>query len=180
MKDNVWFTYKARIKAQERLEWMDFHSQNLLVWYAILSAVVATLTIRYPDLLGKDTDLLTTVLSIFLLAISLSVANRDFRGRAILMRRNYQRLHRLYSTMNGPSASPAEIETYSNLLRDCENHKSIDDILARIGSNNLTSREPSTKEVIVGYGVLIRRYALTGLLYIAPVIVAASFWIQSQ
>lgn len=175
MKDNVWFTYKARIKAQERLEWMDFHSQNLLVWYAILSAVVATLTIRYPNLLGKDTDLLTTVLSVFLLAISLSVANRDFRGRAMLMRRNYQRLHKLYNTMSMASASPEEIETYGNLLRDCENHKSIDDILARIGATALTSREPSLKEFAIGYGSLIRRYTLTGLLYIAPVATALYF-----
>ncbi len=175
MKDNVWFTYKARIKAQERLEWMDFHSQNLLVWYAILSAVVATLTIRYPHLLGTDTDLLTTVLSVFLLAISLSVANRDFRGRAMLMRRNYQRLHRLYHTMNGPSASPAEIETYSNLLRDCENHKSIDDILARISASDLTSRKPSPNELAIGYASLARRYVLTALLYLAPVAVAVYF-----
>lgn len=43
MKDSVWFTYKARIQANNRLDWLDFHSQMLLVWYAILSATLGKL-----------------------------------------------------------------------------------------------------------------------------------------
>ncbi|NNC09875.1 SLATT domain-containing protein, partial [Corallococcus exiguus] len=86
MRDKIWFTYKARIKAHERLERMDFHSQLLLVWYAILSSILAILSIRYPTILGDNTDILGAILSIGLLAISLSVTNRDFRGRAMLMR----------------------------------------------------------------------------------------------
>lgn len=171
MKDNIWFTYKARIKAHERLEWMDFHSQLLLVWYAILSAVLGLFTIRYPAILGKDTDILSATLSIGLLAISLSVANRDFRGRAMLMRRNYQHLHKLYSSIQGNALEPTELDSYSDLLRDCENHKTIDDILARIFST--TSRTPSTREYILGYGSIVLRYILTGSLYIAPLLAAA-------
>lgn len=58
MLNKVWFTYKARIQAHHRLEWMDTHSQFLLVWYAILGAALAVVAIRYPTLLGKNTDIL--------------------------------------------------------------------------------------------------------------------------
>ena len=71
MKDNVWFTYKARIRAHKRLEWLDFHSQLLLVWYAILSTTLGVLTIRSSTLLGPDTDVMATILSVALLGISL-------------------------------------------------------------------------------------------------------------
>lgn len=172
MKDNIWFTYKARIKAHERLEWMDFHSQLLLVWYAILSATLGILTIRYPDLLGNDTDILSAILSIGLLTISLSVANRDFRGRAMLMRGNYQHLHKLHRTVKGDQLTSEELESYSNLLKDCENHRSMDDILARIFSANLTSRLPSRREYVIGYGFFIVKYLLTISLYVAPIAAA--------
>ncbi|MFZ6694672.1 SLATT domain-containing protein [Stenotrophomonas acidaminiphila] len=175
MKDNIWFTYKARIKAHERLEWMDFHSQLLLVWYSILVAVLATLTIRHPNLLGNDTDILSAILSIGLLAISLCVANRDFRGRAMLMRSNYQNLHKLHRIVKEDKLSPEELESYSNLLKDCENHRTIDDILARMFSTNLTSRVPTRREHLVGCVLLIRRYLLTTGLYVTPLLVALYF-----
>lgn len=175
MKDNIWFTYKARIKAHERLEWMDFHSQSLLVWYALLSAVLAVLNTRYPTLLGKDTDMLSATLSIGLLAISLSVANRDFRGRAMLMRENYQELHKLHRTVDSDELTPTELDSYSELLRDCENHRSIDDILARVFAVNLTSRRPSGREWAIGYGAIIAKYLLAAALYAGPLLVAAAY-----
>nr|EKX4035654.1 hypothetical protein [Enterobacter cloacae] len=48
MLDKVWFTYKARIQACHRLEWMDSHSQFILVWYAVLGAALAVVVIRFP------------------------------------------------------------------------------------------------------------------------------------
>lgn len=175
MRDNIWFTYKARIKAHERLEWMDFHSQYLLVWYALLSAVLAIITTRYPSLLGKDTDILSATLSIGLLAISLSVANRDFRGRAMLMRGNYQELHKLHRTVKSDELTHAELESYSELLRDCENHRSIDDILARVFATNLTSRRPTGRESTIGYGAVIAKYLIAAALYVGPLIIAAAY-----
>lgn len=87
MKDNVWFTYKARIQAHQRLEWLDTHSQFLLVWYAILGAVFSVVTIRHPHVLGANTDILASVLSVAVLGVSLVVSNLDFRGRALVMRK---------------------------------------------------------------------------------------------
>ena len=56
MRDNIWFTYKARINAHHRLEWLEKHSQFILVWYAILSAILSIVTIRFPTVLGSNTD----------------------------------------------------------------------------------------------------------------------------
>lgn len=97
MRDNIWFTYKARINAHHRLEWLEKHSQFILVWYAIFSAVLSVISIRFPKVLGGNTDIIASILSVALLGISLVVSNLDFRGRAISMRRNYLALQRLYA-----------------------------------------------------------------------------------
>lgn len=172
VRDKIWFTYKARIKAHERLERMDFHSQLLLVWYAILSSILAILSIRYPTILGNNTDILGAILSIGLLAISLSVTNRDFRGRAMLMRGNYLHLQKLYNSVQPAGATAAEQDLYAELLRDSENHTSMDDVLARVFSTGLTSRLPTWFEYTRAIASIILRYALITALYAAPVLAA--------
>ena len=171
MRDKVWFTYKARIQAHIRLSWLEFHSQLLLVWYAILSAGLAVVTVRYPQALGNDTDVLAAVLSIGLLGISLAVANRDFRGRSIAMRQNYLDLQRLYDRTAPTAAFDNEaLQHYHNLLSAVENHSEIDDKLFRtMQAGGLSSRVPSWRETVEAYCYLTLRLALTVLLYMAPI-----------
>lgn len=171
MRDKVWFTYKARIQAHIRLSWLEFHSQLLLVWFAILSAGLAVVTVRYPQALGQDTDVLGAVLSIALLGISLAVANRDFRGRSIAMRQNYLELQRLYDRTAPPATFHDEaLQQYHDLLAAVENHSEIDDKLFRtMQAASLSSRLPSWRERVEAYGYLALRLAATILLYMAPV-----------
>lgn len=177
MKDNVWFTYKARIQAHKRLEWLDFHSQLLLVWYAILSAVLGVVTIRYSHVLGPDTDVLATVLSVALLGVSLAVTNRDFRARALAMRRNYLELQRLYmETSSAGNFSADQIHRYDALLNDCENHRDVDDRIARVFATGLTSRKPSNFEQFSAIGWLALRFIITILLYSLPLLFGFSMW----
>lgn len=177
VKDNVWFTYKARIQAHKRLEWLDFHSQLLLVWYAILSAVLGVVTIRYNHVLGPDTDVLATVLSVALLGVSLAVTNRDFRARALAMRRNYLELQRLYMEISSAGNSSADqIHRYDALLNDCENHRDVDDRIARVFATGLTSRKPSTFEQFSAIGWLTLRFIITILLYSLPLFFGFSMW----
>lgn len=179
MKDNVWFTYKARIQAHKRLEWLDFHSQLLLVWYAILSAILGVVTIRYSHVLGPDTDVLATVLSVALLGVSLAVTNRDFRARALAMRRNYLELQRLYIEISSAGHSSAhQIHRYNTLLNDCENHRDVDDRIARVFATGLTSRTPSTFEHFSATGWLILRFAITVVLYALPLFFGLRMWID--
>lgn len=113
MRDNIWFTYKARINAHHRLEWLEKHSQFILVWYAIFSAVLSVISIRFPKVLGGNTDIIASILSVALLGISLVVSNLDFRGRAISMRRNYLALQRLYANTSD------EVPLTSAQLNNC-------------------------------------------------------------
>jgi len=177
--DKVWFTYKARIQAQLRLSWLDFHSQLLLVWYAILGASLAIVTIRYPDVLGDDTDILSAVLSIALLGISMAVANRDFRGRSIAMRANYLALQHLYDrTKQSGATSASDLDCYHGLLSSVENHKEIDDMLFRVlHGSTLTTRKPSCVEIIKVYAYLVLKWIITFGLYFLPLVM---WWVNER
>lgn len=170
MRDKIWFTYKARIQAHIRLSWLEFHSQLLLVWYAILSAGLAVVTVRYPQALGRDTDILSAVLSVALMGISLAVANRDFRGRSIAMRQNYLELQRLYDRTVPPATfGDDELQQYHNLLSSVDNHTEIDDKIFRtMHAASLSTRIPTCREKAEAYGCLAFRWILTILLYSAP------------
>lgn len=178
MKDKVWFTYKARIQANKRLEWLDFHSQMLLVWYAILSTILGVLSVRYPHVLGKDTDVMATVLSVALLGVSLAVTNRDFRGRAMRMRSNYLELQKLYNELSSASAQPTQmqVDRYNDLLADSENHNEVDDRIARLFSNGLTSRQPTSYDCVSAICWLCLRLFVTCLLYVLPLAVGLYAW----
>lgn len=179
MKDSVWFTYKARIQAHKRLEWLDFHSQMLLVWYAILSTTLGVLTIRYESLLGSDTAVMATVLSVALLGVSLAVTNRDFRVRAMAMRKNYLQLQALYRELStGIVPTPVQIQQYDELLAESENHKEIDDRIARVFTEGLTSRVPTTFEACYGISWLTVRLLLTFTLYALPLVVGVYAWMS--
>ncbi|NQD93583.1 SLATT domain-containing protein [Pseudomonas sp. CrR25] len=177
MKDNVWFTYKARIQAHKRLDWLDFHSQFLLVWYAILSATLGVLTIRYSTLLGHNSDIMATILSVALLGFSLSVTNRDFRVRAMLMRSNYLKLQQLYRELSDDSATTTDqANKYDELLAESENHRDIDDRIARVLAKELSSRLPTNFERWHAYLWLSLRFMITAGLYALPVIVGLYTW----
>ncbi|MEX9687909.1 SLATT domain-containing protein [Providencia rettgeri] len=169
MKDNIWFTYKARIQACNRLEWWDLHSQLLLVWYAILGVILAIVSVQYPDVLGKNTSIYASIMSVALLVISLVISNRDFRGRSLKMRENYLALQELYNS----SASIDENEVakkYAHLLRDIENHNELDDKKFRVFAHNLNTRKPKKLEFVHVYSVIIVRMLCCLLFYLAPLL----------
>ena len=183
-KDGVWFTYKARIQALKRLEWLDFHSQLLLVWYAVLSTALGVLTIRSNEVLGANTDIMATILSVALLGVSLIVTNRDFRVRAMHMRTNYLELQKLHRRLpeesqdpNSPKPSEEQIARYDELLAATENHREIDDRIARVFATGLTSRLPTSFESFDARLWLTSRFLITAGLYILPVAVGVySYW----
>lgn len=172
MEDNVWFTYKARIRAHLRLSWLDFHSQLLLVWYAIFGAGLAIVTIRYPKVLGENTDIISALSSLVLLSISMAVANRDFRGRSIAMRQNYLDLQCLYGHLkqSGDSNS-SNLDHYYKLLASVENHKEIDDKIFRVfNSHNLHTRKPTCRESLETYIYVSCRFVAIAFLYVLPLL----------
>lgn len=174
--DDVWFTSKARIAAELRLKNNDVHSQILLVWYAIASSCAGIVALRYPQFAGPNTDIYTAVLSVALLAVSMMVANRDYRGRALQMRANHIALKQFYEELRlgviNPNDKPAR---YSSLLLECENHSSYDDRYFRIINRaTLTSRKPTPLDWFSMLAALTCRVVGAVILYLAPILV---FWI---
>jgi hypothetical protein len=173
VNDKIWFTYKARIRAHDRLSRNDLYSQILLVWYALASTILAIVAVRYPEIFGKNTDIISAVLSTALLVLSMLVTGRDYRGRSLEMRKNYlalQSLHRKLSTAP-PLISIIDAEKeYEKLLDSVENHAQIDDICARVSnSGTLTSRKPSSQEWATAYLYLTVRLSSLVLFFLLPV-----------
>ena len=170
MENNIWFTYKARIQAQSRLEYLDTHSQFLLVWYAILGVILAIVSIRYPTILNENTDIYAAILSVALLVLSLVISNRDFRGRSIKMRENYIAMHKLYISSRDKLISKEKlIADYFKLLSDVENHKDIDDKIFRAKSKaSLTSRMPTYFDNVHVLFFISSRLISTIFLYAFP------------
>ena len=134
-------------------------------------------TIKYPELLGADTSILSAILSIGLLGVSLAVANRDFKGRAIQMRRNYLELQRLYNSIPASSSDKDFPQAkYDAILAECENHTETDDRVARVFSQGLTSRIPTWDEYLHVAFWLFKRWFFSTILYLAPVAVAIYTW----
>ena len=175
LTDKIWFTYKARIEAAERLAKSDFHSQAILVWYALASAVLAIVTVRYPKLLGGDTDLVSAVLGVALLVVSMFVTNRDFRGRFMSMRSNYQALQALHvdiTRSNGNRSEDEDSKKYADLLAAVENHSEMDDKRFRVFHSGKLSRPPSLRERLDVYLYSAYHFSILILLYAAPVVLA--------
>lgn len=173
MFDHIWFTYKARIRAQERLAQNDLHSQALLVWYAVIGTCLAIISLQYPKFLGDNTNLTSAVFSVAILAVSMLVTNRDFRGRSLEMRRNYLAIHNLYQQASKQSESgeaPAQTEAaYHTLVSAVENHAAIDDKYFRVFHNgSLKTRNPTMGEKFDVYTYLACRTVFLTVLYLAP------------
>jgi SMODS and SLOG-associating 2TM effector domain family 5 len=177
MFDDIWFTCKARVAAELRLKNNDLHSQVLLVWYAILSAAASIVVIRYDKFAGPNTDIYLSVLSVALLAVSMLVANRDYRGRALMMRANHIALKRLYDELKLGLVTPAEkAKLYSKLLLDCENHTSYDDRYFRVfNQQGLTTRRPPKVDVLLVLSQCALRIGAIGILYVLPLLL---LWVQ--
>ncbi|WP_353889011.1 SLATT domain-containing protein [Delftia tsuruhatensis] len=166
--NDIWFTFKARIAAELRLKNNDVHSQILLIWYAIASSIVAIVSLKYKDPLGQDTDLYTTILSVALLSLSLLVATRDYRGRALSMRSNHITLKLLYDDLMAGNLTPAEKpKLYSKLLLECENHSSYDDRYFRLFAQ--TTRPLSIQEFFIVFFQIAARWLFIATLYFSPI-----------
>lgn len=168
--DDVWFTFKARVAAELRLKNNDIHSQILLVWYAIVSSAASIVAIRYEKFAGPNTDIYTAILSVALLAVSMLVANRDYRGRALQLRANHIALKRLYDDLQQGLVSASEKPTrYTQLLAECENHSSYDDRYFRVlNRHGLKTRIPNNWDWFFMLSTCIFRIAAMLTLYLLP------------
>jgi hypothetical protein len=181
LKNKVWFTFKARIVAHEMLVFKNNLTQVLLVWYSFLLLTSSIVMIRYPKFFGDDGDIMIAVLSLFVLALSLIVSNRDYRGREKDMRSNYLNLQSLYREIECHCENEIEQKKlsewdarYQRALEHGENHSTYHDLCQRIRADGLTSRKPTKTDYLNYYISFSGKSALVVLVMSLPVLLLVS------
>jgi len=132
MKDNVWWTRKARIQSETRLLENHKFIQALLLWYSLTSVFVAVTLLKFSNF-SSNIDLLFTCFSIFILGVTLFSSNAQYVQKADAFKNNYISLQQLYLELDSLDKPTSEHqERYNNLLHSTENHQQIDDARALI------------------------------------------------
>lgn len=184
LANNIWFTRKAWINAEDRLLKNDFHTQLLMVVYAAYTSCLSVVLLKYEP--GPDDksfiDTSLAVLSIVLLALSLYLNTKSFKDRAARFKSGYHDLQsiedRLKSLAGRPVAPGSEqefttlAEHYNKSLRDVENHAELDDIRARVlAGTGLSSRHLTRQDYVLYFWWRIWRFLGLAGAYGAPVAV---------
>ncbi|WP_072033989.1 SLATT domain-containing protein [Rahnella aquatilis] len=174
LSDSIWFTFKARMIAYERLKSNEFHSQMILVWYTLILVVISIVLLKNENFFGDNIDLYSAIFSVVILVVSLIVSNQDFRGRSIHMRANYLELQELYRSIYLGNSDGTHIDDfeseYAKILSGSENHSRFDDLISRLRSGSgLTSRRLTCWEGILSRSIVVLRAILLLFLYITPV-----------
>ncbi|ELY6401500.1 SLATT domain-containing protein, partial [Cronobacter sakazakii] len=100
--NQIWWTKKARIKAEKRLLRMDAISQSLLLWYSffLVAYSIITLVVKVASL--TETAIMVA-LSVLVLLLTLYVNNMRFKERAMLMKQCYEQLGLIYGAIGSSS-----------------------------------------------------------------------------
>src|SRR3989338_5116959 len=174
LKNKVWFTYRARIMAHERLMLLNKVTQYLLIWYSLITVISSIVMIRFPLIFGSNGDILVTCISLIVLVLSLVVSSRDYRGREIEMRKNYLELQKLYRELEVKNELPADEfsekdERYQFIIAKGENHTEFDDLTFRV--KNSTTRTPAWHAFILYYVVKTAAWLFLIAFIITPLII---------
>lgn len=166
-ENNIWFTYKARIRASERLLANDFHSQLLLVWYALINVGLSVFIVAKPNIYGEATNLLMALFALILFALSLIIQNRNFKDRASEFKNNYISLQQLIEECKSENITETK-ERYYELQRASENHKTLDYNYFRVFSKG-HNRPASCWEITQVYFYVVVRLSVLSILYLLPI-----------
>ncbi|WP_162860684.1 SLATT domain-containing protein [Vibrio harveyi] len=172
LSNQIWFTRKARIRAAERLNANYFHSNLLLIWYSFLSFCIAIILIKYPDLLGSNSDIIMTIATGLVFSLSLYVHQLDFKNRYSNLKSNYISLQGLIFDLKTCDSMNKYNELYSDylyFLEEVENHSNMDLLYFVWFESENCTRKLSFTEVVHLYTYLILRTSILTLLYSSPV-----------
>lgn len=181
--NNVWFTRKAWINAEDRLLKNDFHTQLLMVVYAAYTSCLSVVLLKYePKPADKNfIDTSLAVLSIVLLALSLYLNTKSFKDRAARFKSGYHDLQGIEDGLKSLAARPDTssgeqefvtlAEQYNKTLRDVENHDQLDDIHARVlAGSGLSSRHLTRSDYVRYFWWRTWRFVGLSIAYVAPLV----------
>lgn len=129
--DKVWWTRKARMKAERRLLNLEFYSQFLLLWYSSFLVCYSIYSLVKPP--ANDSEAVIMVaLSVLILVLTLFINNMNYKGRAMLIKQCYEKLSVVYTASLSSTISTTLDENYQSILASSENHLERDFIKAMV------------------------------------------------
>ena len=163
----------------------DNHSQLLLVFYSIIITSLSIILVKYPNIIGQESDLILVIMSVIILVTSILIAGKNFKGRALAYKTHYIELQKLYNEALDAEKKNLSMEgvqdKYMALLELVENHTSIDDIIFRVSARDgLTSRKPNWEEICLAYLYKAFRFFYFSLLYLLPIIIIVVLYRENR
>ncbi|MEB8015679.1 SLATT domain-containing protein [Raoultella ornithinolytica] len=129
--DKVWWTRKAKMKAERRLLNLDFYSQLLLLWYSSFLVCYSIYSLVKPP--ANDNEAVIMVaLSVLILVLTLFINNMNYKGRAMLIKQCYEKLSVVYTASLSSATNTTLDENYQSILALSENHLERDFIKAMV------------------------------------------------
>lgn len=130
-------TYHAHLAMAKRLQRRERNWNAALITLSCVSTVAAVALLSAPGLYGERGSTLWALIGVVTLAVSLVVANADYRVRAISAFSHYRRLQRLWADLDFINLSTASVrrrraglkvgdERYQAILDEIPNHSSAD------------------------------------------------------
>lgn len=163
--DKVWWTRKAKIKAERRLLDLDRYSQFLLLWYSIFLAFYSIYTLVNPAKNSTESAIMVA-LSVSILVLTLFINNMNYKGRAMLLKISYEQLSLIYTRAIAGESSTDLDKEYQAILSASENHLERDFIKAIVDEdNNSTDKSTLTKTPRIWHRLTVFYYAAIGFLF---------------
>jgi hypothetical protein len=133
--ERAYDTYRSRLQAEKRLRKVGLLWAASQTALAVATIAVSVLYVAYPDSQSKLMLVYLVSLSILALAVSVTIASRDYSGRAREMFRNYRSLQALSVKIEARVLRKVPVRQdaldrlqrhYDLLLDSTENHSSVD------------------------------------------------------
>lgn len=139
LSDRIWWTRKAKIKAERRLLNLDYYSQFLLLWYSSFLVCYSIYSLVNPA--GNNEAAIMVALSVLILVLTLFVNNMNYKGRALLIKQCYEKLSVIYTDAKNNVEQLTIDKEYQAILSASENHLERDFIKAVVDEYNNTKDE---------------------------------------
>ncbi|OOF14568.1 MULTISPECIES: SLATT domain-containing protein [Salinivibrio] len=179
-KDNVWWTRKCWIKAEERLLKHARYSDFFMFWYSLWGVASSIIFIgeKQPEIISK----VFVCFSVFVFGFSLFSSLGRFRERANNFKAGYIELQRIYMILNSKKKSKSErmddenFKNYTKVLDSCENHTSLDFLRAKVDvyQNSVEKSSltiiPCGKDFFIYYFLIFWDFFLPVFLFVFPVL----------
>ncbi|MEN4644680.1 SLATT domain-containing protein [Pantoea agglomerans] len=174
--DKIWWTRKAKIKAERRLLNLDFYTQFLLLWYSSFLVCYSIYSLVKPPV-NDNESVIMVALSVLILVLTLFTNNMNFKGRAMLLKHCYERLGLIHTaSLNATSLADLDKE-YQSVLATSENHldkdfiKAMVDEYANTSDKSLLTKTPTWYHRLQVLFYQLRSFIIFSVLFLFPIVI---------